>query len=252
MKFLLTELPAITALIIYSLLAPFEAKPGARSISMKIATQQVFFTGAQAFWIVVLLSIAIGATVVIQFGSFLPLLGAEELLGKIMTVVILRELSPLVIALVVVARSGTAIATEIGNMTVNEEVHSIIITGMDPLLIVVFPRIAGVTVALFLLTVYFSIFAIFGGVALAYLLTGTPPSVYIQYILASLNFWDISALTIKSLIFGLICASVPVYYGFTIRPFPTEVPKGVTKAVVVSLILIFVSNVLISLSFYWS
>src|SRR6185436_19730896 len=110
----------------------------------------------------------IGATIIIQTGIMAPAT-TGEMLGKILVAVVVRELAPLATAIVVAGRSGTAIATELGNMKVNSEILALSSLGIDPPRYVVLPRLTAAVVSVLVLMVYFSVVAIFGAFVVAQL-----------------------------------------------------------------------------------
>src|SRR5215471_14428860 len=142
-----------------SAFAPGEA---ARSVASRLAIRQVFFTGFEALPLVSVIAIFVGATIVIQMQIMAAQLPGE-LIGRIIVAAVLRELAPLTTAIIVAGRSGTAIATELGNMKANAEILALSSFGIDPLRFVVWPRMIGAIVGVMVLTVYFGIIAIMSG-----------------------------------------------------------------------------------------
>src|SRR5690606_35674705 len=107
--------------------------------------------------------LASGAIVILQSSVNFSLLGGGTLLGDLMVGIIIRELAPLLTALIVIARSGTAVASEIGNMRVNREIEALEAMGIHPLSYIVFPRLMGGVVSVVCLAVYFVLIAALGG-----------------------------------------------------------------------------------------
>jgi len=112
---------------------------------------------------------SLGAVSIIELFSQLSKFGAIEFIGKILNVVLIRELGPMITAFIVAARSGSAITAEISTMKVNEEVDALELLGIDPLKFIVFPRIIGVSISLIFLYIYFATIGIFGGFFIYYL-----------------------------------------------------------------------------------
>src|SRR5262245_55849030 len=134
-------------------------KAAARVVRRVLLTQ-VFYTGVQALGLVSTIGLLLGATIVIQ--TELMVASADSaLIGKVLVAVVLRELAPLITAIVVAGRSGTAIATELGNMKVSSEVLALSSLGIDPPRFVVMPRLTATALSVVILMVYFA------GVALA-------------------------------------------------------------------------------------
>ena len=106
------------------------------------------------------IALALGALIIVQGNSILPRFGQGKLLYTLLVIVITRELGPLLTAFIIIARSGTAIATELGNMVISHEIEAYVAVGINPIAYLVVPRFLGVTVSMVLLTVYFNFFGL--------------------------------------------------------------------------------------------
>ena len=133
-----------------------------KQVGFKVLILQILFSGVEALSIVSLIALSIGAVIIVEGGSILPRFGQTSLLYSILIVVITRELGPILTAFVIIARSGTAIATELGNMVVSHEIEAYISVGINPISYLVVPRILGVTISVMALTIYFNFFGLFG------------------------------------------------------------------------------------------
>ena len=218
-------------------------------ISLPVLVSQVYFTGVEALPILGFLSLGIGAAVIIQGTSLLPQFGQSELAFRILILVITRELGPLLSALVIAARSGSAITTELGNMVVDHEIEAYQAAGIDPVAFLAAPRLLGVTVAMVLLNIYFSLIGLFGSCAVASLLHGVPLAEYLRNLVGALNGADIASSVVKSLVFGNILATVATYYGFKVERAVTEVPQKTIASLGVAMTLCIAANVAITLIF---
>src|SRR3954447_16543219 len=134
----------------------------------RVLLMQIFYTGFEAVPLIGTVSVLLGATIVIQTELMVPA-ADSALIGKVMIAVVLSELAPLITAIVVAGRSGTAIATELGNMKVNSEILALSSLGIDPPRYVVLPRLTAAVVSVLVLMVYFSVVAIFGAFVVAQL-----------------------------------------------------------------------------------
>lgn len=218
-------------------------------ISLPVLVSQVYFTGVEALPILALLSLGIGAAVIIQGTSLLPQFGQSELAFRILILVITRELGPLLTALVIAARSGSAITTELGNMVVDHEIEAYHAAGIDPVAFLAAPRLLGVSVAMVLLNIYFSLIGLFGSCAVASLIHGVPLAEYLRNLVGALNGADIASSVIKSLVFGNILATVATYYGFQVERAVTEVPQKTIASLGVAMTLCIAANVVITILF---
>ena len=218
--------------------------------SFKVLIMQILFTFVYALGISTLLAMAIGAAVFVIGGPMLSMLNQQDLLYSLLIIIIMRELGPLLTAFIVIARSATAIATEIAGMVISHEVEAYISVGIDPIEHIAVPRFIGVTISLFLLNIYFSIFGLAGSYLVAQLFSSAPMDAYFGGLLQHLKFRDILISLTKSLFFGAIISIVAVIQGFSVERASTEVPVAGLRAVSGAFALCIVVNVLLSALYY--
>lgn len=206
--------------------------------------KQIYFTGLQAVTIIVSIAVILGTVIIAQVVS---LVGANgSLAGKILIWVVLRELAPLLTAMIVIARSGTAIATELGYMRINGEIDAIEMLGIPMDRYLILPRICGVTMAVFVLAVYFVLTAFAGGFLIASIGWHIPYEQFFEGILSSLGSKEIVVFFTKSILFGLFISATCCCYGLSVRSSATEVPQAATRAVITSLFIIFLLDGLVT------
>jgi phospholipid/cholesterol/gamma-HCH transport system permease protein len=228
------------------------ATPGgaARNTVRAILLTQILFTGVQALYLVSAIGMLIGATIVIQTSLMVP--GADgELLGKILVAVVLRELSPLITAIIVAGRSGTAIATELGNMKVNYEVLALSSLGIDPPRFIVFPRIVASITSVVVLMVYFSMVAVMTAALLGQSVLGPSPVELRAGISRALLPHDLVLFVSKGVGLGAILGWFACHYGLQVKSSPTEVPRQASKAVVNTLLGCVAYDTALTVLFYW-
>lgn len=222
----------------------------ARAAAHRIALNQIQFTGVQAVTLVSLIAIFIGATIIIQTNILAPGTPAE-MLGKIMVAVVPRELAPLITAIVVAGRSGTAIATELGNMRASSEVLALSSLGIDPPRFIVLPRIIATVVSVLVLTVYFSVVAIIGGYIVSLFMTSTSFAALRAGFAEALGPADLLLFLLKGTGLGVIVGWMSCHFGLQVKTSPTEVPRQASRAVMLSLFGCVAYNTLITACFYW-
>lgn len=221
---------------------------GSRSkVGFNVIVMQILFTGVNALSIITLISLSLGTVIIIQGATLLASLGQGKLMYTILITVITKELGPLLVAFIVMARSGVAIATEIGNMVVNHEIEAYQAVGINPINYLVVPRFIGVTVSMIVLNLYFSLIGLGASWLMAILVQPVPASEYFFNLLASLNFKVIFASLLKSLAFGVVIAVVSSYNGFRANTASTEIPVIVIRAVGQGFVMIILVNILITL-----
>lgn len=240
----------MSALLLESLKVALTERGHGDRIVLNATLRQILFTGVEALKVITIIALLLGGAVIIESYTLLPKYGGESMLGSIFVVVVIRELGPILTAFIVIGRSGTAISTEMGYMMVNHEVQALEMMGINPLRFLVLPRIIGVAAAIFCLSFYFNIVALFGGYLFSRLIVDYPFSNYISDLSSALGFWDVAVSGIKCLLFGIIVALICCFRGFSVRFSFTEIPQVTTRAVVLSIYLCFAVNIIITAFFY--
>lgn len=208
-------------------------------VAYKVLVLQILFTGVEAIGISTVLAIGIGAIVNIVGTSLLPQFGQMRLMYVVLIAIITRELGPLLTAFIITARSGTAIATELGGMVVSHEIEAYISVGIDPISYLAVPRFLGVTISTFLINIYFNFFGLLGSYAVLRFINPLPFAEYYQGLLGAMRGVDVATGILKSVVFGALISLVATYQGFSVARSSTEVPQAGIRAVgqaVVSLI----------------
>jgi len=220
------------------------------SVTLNLLLRQILFTGIDALPMISVISLLLGTIVIIQSTTQLPIIGAENFVGSVIVLVIIRELGPLITAIVVVGRSGSAITTELGLMRINREIEALEIMGINKTRLLVLPRLLGCIIATICLTIYFDLMAILGGYIISRIQLTTPFNLYMHKIILSLEFSDIYVSLIKSAIFGIIIAILSSYHGMRVKRYATEVPQATTKAVISSIVICFLFSSALTMMFY--
>jgi phospholipid/cholesterol/gamma-HCH transport system permease protein len=222
---------------------------GVRTIIGVIASQ-VYFTGWQALPLITTLALTTGSIFILQGMSHLTLLGGSEMIGNILVVALSREAGPLLTALVVIARSGTAVASEVGNMRANREIEALESMGINPLSFIVFPRVIGGVISVLCLAFYFNIIALLGGFCLTIFFHHVPFSFYADSLTRAFASEDVFIFLLKNSFSGMIIFVVCCYQGLSVKKSPHEVPQVTTEAVVNSIIYVTVFNLAVTAIFY--
>ncbi|MDR2070200.1 MAG: ABC transporter permease [Treponema sp.] len=220
--------------------------------SFKILIMQILFTFVEALGITCLLALGIGVAVNAVGMPFLAILSQERYIYPLLIAIITRELGPLLAAFIIIARSATAIATELAGMVVSHEVEAYISIGIDPIEHLAVPRFLGVAISLFLLNIYFSIFGLGASFLVAQIFNPLPPGVYFGNLLQSLSVSDIIISIVKSISFGMIIAIVAIINGFSVERASTEIPVAGLKAVGSSFAWCVLLDILLSALYYTS
>lgn len=218
--------------------------------SYKILIMQILFTFVEALSVSLLLAIGIGTVVNVLGLPILASFSQEKLIYPLIITIVTRELGPLLTAFIIIARSATAIATEIAGMVVSHEIEAYISVGIDPIEHIAVPRFLGVTLSLFLLNIYFSIAGLVGSFFLVQILGILPATDYFNNLLQNLTVADILVSLLKSVVFGMILAVVATVQGFSVERASTEIPQAGLRAVGSAFAWCIIANLVISAIFY--
>ncbi len=199
---------------------------------------QVYRAGVRLLPMVGFLGFALGLVIIGQTVALLNRVGATNYAGTVMVTVVVRELGPLVTALLVLARIGTAIVIELGTARAVGEVEALEALGIDPIHYLVMPRVIALAVSISALTVYLILIALLSGYLFAFL-QDVPlrPGDYFNQLASSLRWQDFALLALKTIAFGIVIAISTCYQGLAYQLRLEDVADATTSAIVNSIIL---------------
>lgn len=221
-----------------------------RSVVRRTTMYQIYFTGVDAIWVVSGLAVILGGLIIVQSLSFLAITTNEDLLGKVMEHVVIRELGPIMTAFIVIGRSASSITVELGNMVVDREVQLLRSMGISPHRYLVLPRMVGVASAIFGLCLIFDLVAILGGYLVARLAISMPIGSYLYVVSSNVTLTDIAVSGLKTLVFATIIGTVSTFQGLSVKRAVTEVPQATRRCVIHSLVMIVIADGLLALLFF--
>jgi len=199
--------------------------------------EQIARAGLRLLPMISFLAAALGFVVIGQTVALLTQVGAQHLIGTVMVTVVVRELGPLVTAVVVLLRVGTATVVELGMARALGEVEALEALGIDPVHYLVVPRVLGMAIAVLALTAYLILGAVFSGYLFAFLQdVPLTPGEYFRQLALALTWQDFVLLTLKASAFGAILALVTCFQGLARPLLLAEVSIVTTRALVASLI----------------
>ncbi len=233
----------------YDTMVGFATRSGRQHISMQQIINQVLFTGVDALIIVGLIALSGGVTIAVQAITNMPEIGASEYFGMVMVISVIRELGPFFTSLVVIGRSGAALAAYIGNMRVAKEIAALEVMGINLVHFLVMPAFLGMVISLICLSIYFDIIAIIGGLLVANLVVDAPFLALVNEVLQAISIPDILLSAAKCLLFGGVIAIVSCFHGLAVTNV-RFVPRAVFKAVVGSMVVTIIMNVMLTVLFY--
>jgi phospholipid/cholesterol/gamma-HCH transport system permease protein len=214
-----------------------------RLVTLRVLVNQIRFTALQAVGLVTLLAALLSFLIIAQSAAQLGKFGALAQIGTIMVVAVIRELGPLLTALIVVSRSGTAIAAEMATNKVMGEITALEAMGIDPYIYLVLPRVLGAIVSVACLMVLFDVVALVSGY-LGAATTGMSVTGYSIIVLGTLTAKDVWITVAKGITFGAAVAIFCSFHGLAVTAGPTEIPQAVTRGVVGTIVAIFVMSAL--------
>jgi phospholipid/cholesterol/gamma-HCH transport system permease protein len=204
----------------------------------RLTFRQIRTIGAESFFLVALIGAFTGMVLGLQGYNTLRRFGSEGALGTVVALVLVREMGPVLAALMVAARAGSAMAAELGSMQATEQVDALTVMAINPIQYLVSPRVLAGVISLPLLTSMFDVIGIWGGYMVGVGLMGAPGGSYIHGIAQNLGAHDIASGLFKALVFGLVVMWVCCYKGYHAQRMATGVSRATTEAVVLSSVLI--------------
>lgn len=212
-------------------------------------TKNAYYIGYLAVPIVSLLAFLIGFTIALQAAIQLAKMGGQSMIAMMSTMVMTKELGPLITAIIIAGRTGSSIAAEIGTMVVMEEVDALKTMGVKPLKFLLVPKFWAFTTVMPVLTLVADIAGIFGGflIASAY---SIPPGSFLVDVIESVEMSDIFWGTIKSVSFAWVILAVGSFKGLNVRGGADAVGRATTESVVVSIFMVVAIDAIFSLFLY--
>ena len=205
--------------------------------------------GLNALPIVCLISFLIGVVLAYQGASQLQKFGAEVFVVNLIAISLLREIGILLTAIVIAGRSGSAFTAQIGSMKVNEEIDAMRTLGLDPMEVLVLPRVLALVITLPLLAFFSDIVGLFGGALMAWITLDISPGLFLERLHATLGPWTFWVGIIKAPVFAFIIAMLGCFEGFQVVGSSESVGQKTTRAVVEAIFLVIVVDAIFSIFF---
>lgn len=203
--------------------------------SFPLLIEQLYFIGVLSLLIIMLSALFIGMVVSLQGYSTLQRFGAEQELGQLLALSVVRELAPVITALLFAGRAGTALTAEIGLMRATDQLDSMEMMAVDPLWRVISPRLWAGFIAMPVLTIIFNMVAIYGGYLVGVKWLGVDAGSFWSNMQSAVDFhMDVINGVIKSVVFGFVVTWIAVYQGYYTVPNALGISRATTKTVVYS------------------
>lgn len=231
----------------YSFVGPYYG----RRLRLKRAVSQAMDIGVRAWVILSLITFCIGLILAFESAPQLAKFGALRYVAKTVALSMAKELGPLITAIVVIARSGSAFAAEIGTMKVAEEIDALETMAINPVQFLVTPKFLAMIVMVPCLTIWAITMGILGGALFGVTQADFTLTRFLQLSIDSLNFWDICSGLIKSVVFGATITAVGCLEGLTTGTGSEQVGRSTTNAVVTSIFLVVLLNLMLTGIFFF-
>lgn len=217
-----------------------------RPLYLREAAAYAGLTAARCLAPVLAVTLPCGMVIALQGLQIFDLYGAQRLLSSLVSVAVLRELSPVMACVLVAAQGGSSCAAELGSMRIKEELDATEVMGIDAMRFHVLPRLIGLTLACPILGTFGALSGLTGGYVTAVVLKGEPSGVYLQNLWALTQPTDLWAGIIKTVVFGFAIGLVATYHGYTARGGAAGVGRAVNETVVRSVLVFVVVNYLLT------
>jgi len=215
----------------------------------RLIVLQIYNAGARSLIIIMLSGLFVGMVLGLQGFELLQRFGSEEALGTAAALGLLKELGPVVTALLFAGRAGTALTSEIGLMRATDQLTAMEIMAVDPLRYVAAPRFLGGVIAMPLLAAVFGLIGLFGSQLIGVQLMGVDKGSFWSQMQGSVELRDVMEGVVKSFVFGVTCSLIAVHEGYNAEPTAAGVGLATTRTVVASSVLILLLDYVLTAEF---
>lgn len=212
----------------------------------RLVVEQVYNTGALSLVIIMTCGLFVGMVLGLQGYELLQRFGSEEALGTGAALSLLKELGPVVTALLFAGRAGTALASELGLMRATDQLSAMEVMAVDPMRRVVVPRFLGGVISMPLLTAVFIAVALFGVQLVGVQILGVDQGQFWSQMRGAVELGDVNEGLIKGLVFGVACSLIAVFEGYNAQPTAEGVGRATTRTVVISAVVTLVLDYILT------
>ncbi|MBP2473049.1 phospholipid/cholesterol/gamma-HCH transport system permease protein [Crossiella equi] len=217
-----------------------------RPFPLPEAVRQAWFLASVTILPTALVAIPFGAVISLQLGSLTQQIGAQSFTGAAGALAIIQQASPLITALLVAGAGGSAMCADIGARTIREEIDAMEVLGVNPVHRLVLPRVLGAMFVAVLLNGLVSVVGVLGGFFFNVVLQGGTPGAYLASFSALAQLSDLWVSELKAFLYGFVAGIVAAYRGLNPRPGPKGVGEAVNQAVVITFLLLFLLNMVVT------
>ena len=217
-----------------------------RPFQLRELVEQFWFVASVSMLPAALVAIPFGAVIALQLGSLTLQIGAQSFTGAASVLAVIQQASPIVTALIIAGAAGSAICADLGARTIREEIDAMAVLGVSPIQRLVVPRVLAAMLVALLLNGLVSVVGVLGGYFFNVIMQGGTPGAYLSSFSALAQLSDLWVGELKAVIFGFIAGVVAAYRGLHPAPGPKGVGDAVNQSVVITFLLLFSVNVVIT------
>lgn len=221
-----------------------------RPFHLFLTIEQIYFVGIKSIGIVAVTAVSTGMVMALQFGLGLEKFGGKLYVPKLVSLSIVREIAPVFCSLMLAARVGAGIASELGSMTVTQQIDAIRALGTSPIKRIVIPRILACLIAVPLLCIAGNLLGVMGAQLVGILELGLDPMFFVQKVLTTVTITDFLTGVGKTIFFSFFISLTACYFGLKVRGGTQGVGSATTNAVVVSSVLILIGDFFLTKFFF--
>jgi len=211
---------------------------------------QMVRLGVRATAIVILLSACIGSILALQMAPPLKDFGQVDKIANILAIAVLRELGPLISAIILTGFAGAAVAAEVGTMVVGEEIEALEAHALNPIRFLVVPRVAATSISVLCLTIFADVTAVLAGMVISIYVHGVAFSIYWENTVSQTGFQDMATGLSKGLVFGLLIGLIACYNGLKVTGGAAGVGRATTDTVVASIVFVIFADLIFTTVFF--
>lgn len=215
-------------------------------LEFKILLEIMFVVGPESLSISLITAFFVSIVFTLQIAKEFLYLNATSLIGAVISMAFLRELSPVLTSVIIIGRIGSCFTAELATMKVTQQIDALYVLNTDPLFYLIIPRIISCILLLPVLNFLSFITSIASSIFICFTLYSITPNLFLNSVFSSLLFFDLLKSSLKSMFFGLIISVVSCSWGFLAKGGAKGVGQYTTSSVVLSLLLIFIFNFLLS------
>lgn len=231
----------LTYFIMSALLDTNQKKSLSKRIGYSPLIKQIVANGIHTIPVISLLGIATGIIITYRMFTLADVVGSEYIVTLLVDIVGM-ELGPIITAIILISRSGTATAVELANMKLHHEIETIELLGINLNNFSITPRLIGMSISQLMLSVYFTVIALVSGVLIGSIIISPAYISYLSELITAFTPIAVLTFTVKNLLFGLFIGAAGCFFGLRVEHSPDEVPRVMQGAVISSLLLVFFTD----------